>query len=289
MKRQYLRIGEFAKLAHVSVQTLRHYAEKRLLTPSVVDEASGYRYYALTQLTELHRVQALKDLGLSLGQIRELLAEGFSEGDLRAMLRLKRLELQTQLEEQQAQLHRVEARLALLGGPSSVDLKNVVLKSVSSQSVIATRGKLEHIGEITGLFTKLDKYLERHGVSPAGACLAIIDVPDTRLTTRVYEVEVATPVSVPLSENTEIVGKTLKALPLAASLLHHGDYGTLHESYQELHDWISLNRYRVTGAAREVYLRMCDVVTLYPEVYLTKAPDDYLTEVQLPVAKAHEA
>ena len=288
MKR-HLKIGEFAKLAHVSVQTLRHYAEKKLLTPSVIDEASGYRYYALEQLTELHQVQVLKDLGLSLGQVCELLTEGVSEEDLRAMLRLKKLELQTQLEAQQAQFHRVEARLALMGRLFALDVSNVVLKSVPSQKVIALRGRLEHIGEITGLFSKLDGHLERHGVSPAGSCLALVDTPEARRTSEAYVVEVATPIDVLLPERGEISCKTLGALPLAVSVLHQGSYSTLHESYRKLYGWVELNRYRITGAAREVYLRLCDVATLYPEVYLAKELGDYLTEVQLPIAKAHEA
>ena len=39
------RIGEFSRLAMVSVRMLRHYDEIGLLTPNTVDTYTGYRYY----------------------------------------------------------------------------------------------------------------------------------------------------------------------------------------------------------------------------------------------------
>jgi hypothetical protein len=40
-----LKIGEFSKLAQVSVKTLRYYDELGLLRPDWVDRYTGYRYY----------------------------------------------------------------------------------------------------------------------------------------------------------------------------------------------------------------------------------------------------
>jgi DNA-binding transcriptional MerR regulator len=54
-----LKIGEFSKLARVSVKTLRYYADLGLLKPAYVDRYSGYRYYALEQLPRLNRILAL--------------------------------------------------------------------------------------------------------------------------------------------------------------------------------------------------------------------------------------
>jgi len=67
-------IGEFARLGTVSVRTLRHYDEIGLLRPAKVDPQSGYRYYSASQLGQLNRIVALKELGLSLIQAKQLLA-----------------------------------------------------------------------------------------------------------------------------------------------------------------------------------------------------------------------
>jgi DNA-binding transcriptional MerR regulator len=57
-----LKIGDFSALAQVSITTLRYYDQAGLLTPAHVDELSGYRYYSVRQLAQLHRILALRDL-----------------------------------------------------------------------------------------------------------------------------------------------------------------------------------------------------------------------------------
>ncbi len=64
-----LKIGEFARLAQVSVQTLRYYDSINLLKPEGVDQFTSYRYYDLGQLSQLNTILAYKDLGFSLDQI----------------------------------------------------------------------------------------------------------------------------------------------------------------------------------------------------------------------------
>ena len=91
-------IGEFARLAGVSVRTLRHYDDIGLLRPVTVDPDTGYRGYSAEQLGRLNRVMALKDLGLSLTQARRLL-DGITLGGLRrhahCFLRRPQLEHET--------------------------------------------------------------------------------------------------------------------------------------------------------------------------------------------------
>ena len=70
-----LKIGEFSKLSRVSVRMLRHYDQKGLLTPSEIDQMTGYRYYSENQLSQVFRITALKDLGFSLAAIREILTK----------------------------------------------------------------------------------------------------------------------------------------------------------------------------------------------------------------------
>ena len=60
-------------MARVSIRTLRHYEEEGLLLPAQVDAETGYRYYRADQLMLIHRVGAMRDIGLSIAQIRQLL------------------------------------------------------------------------------------------------------------------------------------------------------------------------------------------------------------------------
>ena len=56
-----LKIGEFAWLSQVTVETLRHYDRIGLLKPDHLDPFTGYRYYSLDQLARLNRILALRE------------------------------------------------------------------------------------------------------------------------------------------------------------------------------------------------------------------------------------
>ena len=107
-----LKIGDFAKLAQVSTKTVRHYDKKGLLKPAWIDRFTGYRYYTVSQLAQLNRILALKDLGFSLAQIQQMLSEPLSLDELRGMFRLKHAELARHIAEEQARLERISDRLA---------------------------------------------------------------------------------------------------------------------------------------------------------------------------------
>lgn len=63
--------GQFADKAGVTVRTLRYYDQAGLLKPSSVTEA-GHRRYTDNDLIQLQQILALKFLGFSLEQIREI-------------------------------------------------------------------------------------------------------------------------------------------------------------------------------------------------------------------------
>ena len=44
-------IGEFSRLTHLTVKTLRHYHDVGLLVPDEVDRYTGYRRYGTGQVT----------------------------------------------------------------------------------------------------------------------------------------------------------------------------------------------------------------------------------------------
>ncbi|MGD0439179.1 MAG: helix-turn-helix domain-containing protein [Acidimicrobiales bacterium] len=123
-----LNIGEFARLGQVSPRMLRHYDELGLLDPALVDPDSGYRLYSVRQLSQLHRVVALRDMGFTLEQIREILAENLPVDQLRGMLRLRRAQLAQNVGEEQERLRRIEAHLRALERAKTVDVNDVVIK-----------------------------------------------------------------------------------------------------------------------------------------------------------------
>lgn len=69
-------IGRFARLSGLSVGTLRHYDEIGLLKPAEVDGPHGLPPHRPEQLPQARAIRRLRDVDLSLDQIRELLATG---------------------------------------------------------------------------------------------------------------------------------------------------------------------------------------------------------------------
>jgi DNA-binding transcriptional MerR regulator len=66
-------IGEFARRSRLSPKALRVYDGLGLLSPARVDELSGYRYYEGDQLGQARLIATLRQLGVSLGTVKELL------------------------------------------------------------------------------------------------------------------------------------------------------------------------------------------------------------------------
>lgn len=78
MEEKFFQITEFAKIARTSRKTLQYYDELGLFRPALVGE-NGYRYYTLSQLDRLAVIAALRDMGLSLQEIRAYLQCGDGE------------------------------------------------------------------------------------------------------------------------------------------------------------------------------------------------------------------
>lgn len=73
-QRMYLTTGELAKLMGITKETLFHYDEIGLFHPAVV-MPNGYRYYQVRQMELLDAILLLKELGMPLKEIRELLGK----------------------------------------------------------------------------------------------------------------------------------------------------------------------------------------------------------------------
>ncbi len=103
-----MRIGELAALVGVSTRTVRHYHHLGLL-PEPDRRASGYREYRLRDAVVLARIRRLTELGLSLDEIRDVLADEQGR-ELREVL----VELDADLARQQQAIEARRARLAEL-------------------------------------------------------------------------------------------------------------------------------------------------------------------------------
>jgi DNA-binding transcriptional MerR regulator len=105
MKR--LRVGELARRTGLTVRALHHWEEEGLIVPATRSE-SGYRLYGEAEVERLLRILALRQLGLSLAEVRDCLDR--PEGSLARVVDRALARLDGELERQR----RLRERLALL-------------------------------------------------------------------------------------------------------------------------------------------------------------------------------
>ncbi|APS20628.1 MULTISPECIES: MerR family transcriptional regulator [Streptomyces] len=110
-------IQEIARRAGTTSRTLRHYGDLGLLAPSRIG-SNGYRYYDQDALVRLQRILLLRELGLSLPAIKDVL-EGQRDTAvaLRAHLRLLEQEqarIGRQIASVRTTLHKTQEGMALM-------------------------------------------------------------------------------------------------------------------------------------------------------------------------------
>ncbi len=268
-----LKIGEFSKLAQVSVKTLRYYDEMGLLRPDWIDRYTGYRYYTLQQLPRLNRLLALRDLGFPLVQIAQLLREDLHPAELQRLMRLRQAELEQQVQAEQARLERVAVRLRQIEQEGRQPRYEVLVKRVESRLVAGIRDTIADYREVGRLLGELHNYLQgRDAADPAAASLAVYY--DAEYQDGDADVEVAVPLDRRLRGSGRVIVHELPGWPTVASAVHIGDYERITAAYRDLAAWTQANGYRTSGPNREVYLQGSDGGV---------EPGQYITEIQFPI------
>jgi DNA-binding transcriptional MerR regulator len=249
-----IRIGDFARLGQVPVVALRHYDDLGLLKPSRIDEATGYRYYSVTQLDDLNRILALKDLGFTLDQVEKVL-QGLGADQLKDMLKVKYLAAQRLMVDEQARISRIRDRLNSIERENAMPDYEVVLKTVAAQLVASRMLTIptnhEVPAQLGAAYSEVYGYLHAQGATDAGACLAIWHQPAAILANEV--VEAAVPIDHAVAGSAAV---KVYELPQAqvASAAHHGEFENLTRLHATLLSWIESNNYQIVGPYREVYV-----------------------------------
>jgi DNA-binding transcriptional MerR regulator len=281
------KIGDFSQFTCVSVKQLRHYDEIGLLRPRLVDPFTSYRYYSADQLPRLNRILALRDLGFSLEQIARLLDDDLSIEQMRGMLRLRRAEIEQQMQREEMRLARVAARLHQIEAAETPVLPyDVVLRTVDPQIVAGIRQIVPTDGdELAALFDEVEQFAASQKVRAPSPPL--MRYHDAEYREGVQDIEVMVPLTAAVPGTARVHVHALTGQANMACVIHTGGYAELAQAFGALLSWIETNDYAIVGPLREVFLRFGATTTGYtlPAVYLTANQAEFVTELQLPVAK----
>jgi DNA-binding transcriptional MerR regulator/effector-binding domain-containing protein len=275
------RIGDFSRLARVTIKTLHHYDEAGLLQPSHVDPQSGYRYYTASQLETLQRILLLKDLGFALEQIRELLN---ADADTWAKtLDQRQAELSAIIAADQSRLLRLTALRQTLEH-SGTEPPPVVVREVSAVEIYSVRKRVPQLGPpMQDLFEKAEAVVAAvQGRSPTSP-FTIFHDPDYR------EIDVDVEVCIPVKEGVaQLATRIVPASAATACITYRGPYEQTPILYSQLLQWLGRSGMRMNGPLREVYHRYGADQIGYrlPASVLTNDSAEYVTELQAPLEGA---
>jgi DNA-binding transcriptional MerR regulator len=278
-----IKIGEFSKLVHVPVATLRYYDQIGLLKPVQVDRFTGYRYYSASQFPRLHRILALKGLGFSLEQIGAVLAEGLTPEQMRGMLRLRHAQISQQLAEVQSQLVEVEVRIQQIEREEQIAAYDVMLKQVEPQLVASVRTILPNHSAVGALFAEVYEGIgpqvpEALGPHPGEGGQTLVIWYDTEFKEHNVDGAAAFFLRCRIPDNGRMHVHELPAATMAATV-HHGPYNTIADAHEAVLTWIDANSYQIAGPDREI--------NLYNKMPIRLDDPSYVTEIQYPVEKAN--
>lgn len=120
MREGYYTSGQFAKMAHISVRTVRYYDKQNILKPSFVNE-SGARFYTDEDFVRLQQILLLKYLGFSLEEIRNMTVGELDKQMLRNSLRLQQKLVRDQIEQMQMVVQAIEDTTVALDENQEMD------------------------------------------------------------------------------------------------------------------------------------------------------------------------
>ncbi|UYM07570.1 MerR family transcriptional regulator [Solicola gregarius] len=266
-----LSIGAFAQIGQVTHRMLRHWDRAGLLDPAYVDEFTGYRSYDPSQLDRLHRIVALRQLGLNLDDIGVFLADGVDTERLSAMLRVRRAEVEREHAIASARLVDVERRLRLIEQESPMSVE-IVEKSLPAVRLAGGTAVVSEQPEVAGVVGPLFDRIAGVIGSECGSLetpIAQYDVGEDGLRIVVgYEYDGEPRPGIEIVE--------LPAVERAACGVHLGTMDRIAQSWQAIHAEILARGLTPNGPFRELYVR-------------ATPPDDqsgWVTELQQPVDAA---
>ena len=262
------KIGDFSSMSKTTIKALRYYEKEGLLKPVYIDQNTGYRYYETSQLVEISKIISLRQIGLSIKDIKNIL----NGCDMKSILNKRKKEIKENLTIYTTQLSKINYLL------EENNMKNeIFIKEIPSYIIYYSDG-------IISDFSKIPEFVLQAGAECAKAnpnlkCITpnycYISYLDGEYKEENIKIRYAEAVE-EFGEETKQI-KFMKTTPVTAVCIYHkGSYENLRQSYNIILKYIEDNGYEIIDNVRECYIDGC---------WNKDNSDDYLTEIEFPVRK----
>lgn len=249
-------IGEFSRITHLSIRTLRRYHEQDLLVPAQVDPVTGYRYYSPAQVRPALTIRRLRELDLPLADLRSFLQaefdgpRGAGQAGRPAAQHIVAAHLR-RLEDRLGRTQRAIQALRELLDPEAQ--RAVSLEVLPPQRVLAVSLDVPpgaDLGWYDAAMNDLDMAAGSRPVLPPGGRYEHALFTDGHGRATVY-----LPAEAPMSRSAPATVKPVQLPQRAAAVAtHHGAHDDLDLTYAAIGSYVAHNALHSSNLVEEIYL-----------------------------------
>jgi len=236
-------------MTFLSVKTLRYYHEVGLLPPTEIDPDSGYRRYAFHQVSTAQVIRRLRELGMSLDEVRVVIeAPDVNARNTAISAHLRRME--GELEQTRATVKALRLLLDEKAPPAIA----VEYRAVGPTETLAIRDELAYsdvFGWLDDAFAELRSAVREANVRRAGADAALYS--NELLEDEHGEIVAVVPVESALLAPGRIERLELPHIEYAIAV-HAGSLDDIDRTYAALGAVVAERAIGVPGPIREDYL-----------------------------------
>lgn len=262
-------------MSKTTVKTLRYYDEIGILKPEGVDRFTSYRLYTTNQLLKLHQIQAYRQMGLTIENIKDIL----NGGKVETVLFARKTELLDQIVRSQEQLSRIEFMLS--GKQEDLIMSYQAIVKELPECIVYSK-KLtvpdynSYFKVIPAIGEQVTKQYPDLECSKPEYCF--ICYPEGEYKEKDINIEFCEAVTKMREDFDDIKFKKIEKVT-AVSVMHKGEYAGLGGAYAYVFKWIEENGYTVIDSPRENYI---------DGIWNKDKEEDWLTELQIPVKMGRE-
>lgn len=272
MAKYILTITEMARLKNITSETLRHYDRIGLLKPDFVS-GSGIRSYSICQYERLGTILELKQMGLSLKEIRDYMENRNFQKSMELLKKYQR-RFEEKLDEQTRLNEIMKQKLSFLDRLSDLPSMETVFEQHFPERYMVTFGKPSGDREEHAMaFAKLENCL--HENMPILASDRIGVFSDISILTPGEELVGAVPMI--LAPGAGADREYMRQIPEGDYVCMYYKNGTLEKydpSFERVKNYIREKSYRIDGMILQVYKL---------DVTLTSNREETVLELQVPV------
>ena len=282
-----LTISEFGRRCGLSHKALRLYDLSGLLPPAHTDPVTGYRFYAPDQLDRARRISLLRQIGMPLATVAEVLVG--TDEQVVARLDGWWATQEATMRERRGSLAYLRARLLRASDPETPP-ESVSLREVPDTKLAAIRRDTDQqslVDTMRGAAQEIRDHLRDSGAEPTGEWWVLyhgLVSPDSEA-----PIEICVPYTGTIDPAGPITTRVEPAHTEAICTVNRDDcyYPRIMRAYDAVESWIAGTGRPTQGPPREIYFaQWCDVAGDEPFAHVAQPVGEAAARIGAPAGSA---